>query len=191
MRIAFMGVTVVGLALGAGCSAAGDDADADGTVTPEEQASRDAEVSRIQERLGEPTCAATAADTTLDAATVTVRSNTATYDHPTCRDAFVVDLPTLKGGKPFAGGPVLGGPGSSSYNFFNCLPNVGFVYLYEKQGTNYVLVGQNAAFGVYGALGSCSALASVTVPRDGDYKAVVAGVQLFGPKLPVSAVRQD
>jgi hypothetical protein len=175
---------VVCLGCGSASDAPGDPSTS--SIAPEERAAIDGEVARVRQSLGEASCASTAADATLGGTNIVADSVTATYDHPTCRDGFVVDITGVKAGKAVLGGAFAGTAGTpSNLDFFSCFVRIGFTYLYEKRGSTYVLVGQNSAFGVNGALGICSSVASVTAPRDGDYKVVAAGRQLFGAKLPV------
>jgi hypothetical protein len=64
----------------------------------------------------------------------------------------------------------------------SCLFKWGYVSLYEKQGTTYVKVTESFVLSSFNfLLQSCSALATVTAPRDGDYEIVASSGQLFAP----------
>ena len=161
---------------------AGEAGSAEG-VDPEDGARIEREARRVQQALGEATCATTAADMTwADPYTGNrfIDSPNATYDHPTCRNAFIVDVPGVKASTQFSAGV----PGSAGANPF-CGFEFGYIGLYRKQGATYVKVTESFSLGVnfsFPQFGStCAALARVVAPADGDYKLVTsAGAFFFG-----------
>jgi hypothetical protein len=150
-----------------------------GTVsgpTPEEI---DAQVEKVRQSLGEATCATTPADHVMDPSMESyVQSPTSTYDHSTCRNAYVVDLKNAGAGHSV----------SASVYFqpsdpFTCLLNWSYIALYQAQGASYVKVGENIGrggwgWGLFG--GACSVNATLTTPAAGDYKVVVSAGNIFG-----------
>jgi len=166
---------------------------ADGTGAPgmpelsdAERAARDDEVASVKERLGEVSCATTPPDATLDVAVTGLMgaSSAAGYDHPTCRDAFVVDVTGGTGS-----GTLEVSTGGNLTNILACLLTVTVETAYEKQGDTYVKIGDAVGFGTIPPPGSsgwvCQAVAKVPVTGPGDYKVIAAAAQLFGPALPV------
>ena len=58
-----------------------------------DRAAAEEELAQVTAALGEPTCGSTAPDATMaNAVYGHVTSPTATYDHPTCRNAFVIEM---------------------------------------------------------------------------------------------------
>jgi hypothetical protein len=153
-------------------------------TAPTTQAAIDAQLSQVRQSLGEATCASTAADQVLDITqTSYVQSPTATYDHPSCRNGYVVDLPNAAAGHAL----------NASVNFqpadpFTCILNWSYIALYQKQAAGYVKVGENIGGGKWGLGrfgGACSAIGTLTTPAAGDYKVVVASGNLFGGRYAV------
>lgn len=149
-------------------------------ITESDRNAAEAEVGRLQQRLGEPTCGATPADVNnASGASGTHLSPDAAYDHPTCRDAFVVDAPGLKAGGRIDGTAYIQGP---TVEPIGCFFDVAFLYLYEKQGANYVLINQAGRFGQYlNDRGGprCGGVMTFPIVRNGDYKVVASSVRLF------------
>lgn len=178
----FLSFAAVVLSLG-GC---GSDAAPD--LPPEPRAgssSNEVELARIQAALGEPTCGTTAADAVLAVGDPAPSAHTqnGTYGHPDCTNGFVVDVPGARAGMRFRGGKAR----ATDYDAFRCLPNVGYLSLWQKQGTAYVRVAEQITLGTFTPSsgtdypGTCAAWASVTVPSDGDYRLVSSAAWLFGP----------
>jgi hypothetical protein len=164
-------------------TACGTHADTEGP--PREEMNE--ELGRVREALGEATCATTPADATMQQGSG-ADSVTAFYDHPTCRNAFIVDAPGIvtagvPGKLQFWAGVSLG-----ALEPFTCLFNYGGLTLFQKQGSSYVKVGENFVLGTFGVGrfgGMCSATGFVTVPGPGDYKVAAAAGTLFGGKYAV------
>jgi hypothetical protein len=144
----------------------------------------DAEFAKVTQSLGEATCATTAADHVMDPTLESyVDSPTATYDHTTCRNGYVVDLKNATAGHEV----------SASVHFqpsdpFSCLFVWSYVGLYQKQGASYVKVGENTGRGAWGwgaFGGACSAIGKITTPVAGDYKVVASAGNLFGGRYAV------
>jgi hypothetical protein len=182
--------SLVCLALVGACGAPDDKANESPEATPggHDDAEVQAEVGRISQQLGEASCATTTADVTRTDDNQ-AGSHGATYDHPTCRDAFVIDAPGLVAGDPLyfqASVPVTS---NVIVNFLQCGFEFSWFYVYEKQSTGYVLVSQNSNVGsIQGALPRTACVTSInlTVPRNGDYKIIAASRLLFGAKNDVS-----
>jgi hypothetical protein len=163
---------------------AGDATTSDSPSPPglgdDDRSAAEAEVARLQQQLGEATCASTAADVTLIGYGSPL-SPDATYDHPTCRDAFVVDAPGVPAGSRVQATTYIVAP-PGTLDPIGCFFDVGFVYLYEKRGATYTLINQAGAFGLVSAnrLGAiCGNVMTLPVPRAGDYKVVASSVRLF------------
>jgi hypothetical protein len=146
------------------------------TVVP---APVDAPLEKVRQSLGEATCASTPADHVFDPALEDyVQSPTNTYDHPTCRNGYVIDLQNAGAGHTLNGSMFV-----QPSDPFTCLFNWSYIALYQKQGTSYVKIGENIAGGGWGLGpfgGACSAIAKLTTPAAGDYKVVVSAGNLFG-----------
>jgi hypothetical protein len=167
--------------MGCGGNAGGDSAPGD-----EQLAARDNEVARVQEQIGEASCATTSADATLDASTAQY-ANTAmtTYDHTTCRNAYIVDVNNVPGSELVK---VAGG--ASNANLFACFFSITLETLYEKKNGTYVKIGDALAFGapvLEASSGSeCRTQAQIAAPEAGDYKVITDSFQFLGPQLTVS-----
>jgi hypothetical protein len=152
-------------------------------VDPEDGARIDAEAQRVRQALGEATCPTTAADVTWAnpfSGNQSIDSPSANYDHPTCRNAFIVDVPGVRASTQFSAGV----PGSAGVNPF-CGFEFAYIGLYRKQGATYVKVtesfnlGRVISFPQFGT--TCAAISTVVAPADGDYKLVTsAGAFFFG-----------
>ena len=138
--------------------------------------------------LGEATCGSTPADAVLDPNQgQTVSSPDGSYDHPTCRNGFVIDVPGVPAGRQFTGGPSL----MRWPDPFTCLLHWGYLSLWQEQPSGtYAKVAENTRLGVWGPMPRigyvCAARAGVQAPADGNYKLVSAGGVLFGPYASVS-----
>jgi hypothetical protein len=157
--------------------APGDDAEAF------DQAAREQELGRVSQGLGEATCGSTPADATLDPNLgQPVASPNGSYDHPTCRNGYLVDVPGVRAGRQFTGGPSL----VRWPDPFSCLFHWGYLGLWQKQANGgYAKISESTRLGVWGPVPMagyvCAARAGVQAPADGDYKLVSAGGVLFGP----------
>ena len=158
---------------GCGAAATGDEAPAPS------QDEIDAQVTVVQQALGEASCATTPPDYVFDPTMENyTQSPTDVYGHPTCQNGFVVELPGAKAGKQLYGQSWL-----TTWEPFTCALTYGYVALYKKQGTSYVSVGENFNLGTWGIQRfgpMCSMAGVITVPVDGDYKVVVSAGNLFG-----------
>jgi hypothetical protein len=147
-----------------------------------DRAAAEEELGRVSEALGEPSCGSTPADATLDPTTgQAVSSSGPNYDHPTCRNGFVVDVPGVHAGRALTGGaPPMRWPDP-----FTCLLNWGYLSLWQKQATGYVKISEGTSLGVWGPFPRvgyvCVARVSLQAPAAGDYKLVSASGVLFGP----------
>ena len=162
-----------------GCGDAGTTGD-NGEVA--DQAAREQELGRLSEALGEPSCGSTAPDATLNPNSgQSVFSADGNYDHPTCRNGFVVDIPGARAGRQLTGGP----PVMQWPDPFSCLFVWGYASLWQKQAAGYVKIAESSRLGVWGGLPQvgyvCAAPVSLRAPADGDYKLVTASGLLFGP----------
>jgi hypothetical protein len=162
------------------CACGAGEAGSTQGVDPEDRARIEGEAQRVQQALGEATCATTAADVTWTnpvSGKQSIDSPNANYDHPTCRNAFIVDVPGVRASTQFGAG-VPGGPANLFCGFV-----FAYIGLYQKQGASYVKVtesfnlGVNIAFPQFGT--ACTAISSVKAPADGDYKLVTSGGTFF------------
>jgi hypothetical protein len=169
---------------------------ADDSPTPAEPSAEDRalaaeELSQITQALGEPTCATTAADATLAASGTGLGiapSPNAAYDHSTCRNGFVVDLPGVAAGTTLT----VANPPVSGIDPLTCLFRYSYGSLYRKQGASYVKVSELTALGVLIPARFayvCNARATFPVPTAGDYKIVAASGALFGATDVVTVLR--
>ena len=179
------GVSALAWACGCGASGATDDAPATPELSDAERAELDAEVASMQQNLGEASCATTAADATFDFATATtnfVYSPAPNYDHPTCRDAYVVDIKNLAETRHIWAS----GEGPQNLDPFGCLFTITAATLYKKQGADYVKVGDASALGSYPWPGSsgwqCVSRVSFANQPPGDYKIAMSSAQFLGGK---------
>ena len=152
--------------------------DAHETLSDADLAAAHASVEQVAQALGEATCANTSADATLTPSsdTSSARSPDERYDHPTCRNGYVVDLVGYKAGSTVRAatswGPVSGLDG------LYCLFTWSYAGLWRKDGANYVKVTEGDAWGavINGKPSTfCSAQQTFTLPSDGDYKVVTGG----------------
>lgn len=153
-----------------------------------DRAAAQEELGRISQAFSEATCGSTAADAVLDPnVTQSISSVDGSYDHATCRNGYVIDVPGVRAGRQFTGGPPL----RRWPDPFTCLFNWGYLGLWQKQpdGT-YAKVAENSRLGTWAPVSQvgyvCSARVGVQAPADGDYKLVSAAGVLFGPYGEVS-----
>jgi hypothetical protein len=169
-------------ALATSCS--GAVADPTDEHSPEEVST---EVARVRQAIGETTCGTTAADTSIDASQIVQSPNT-TYDHATCRDAFIVDVKGAKANASVqAGGYVA--PVTDAFSALLCLFTWGYSSVWRVQGSSATKVFESFDFGTpigTGRFGgsACAAVGTFTIPSDGDYKLVASSAVLFGAKQP-------
>jgi hypothetical protein len=150
-----------------------------------DRAAMDGEVATLQQKLGEQTCAATQRDAVIDVAAggiLGVGSNDALYDHPTCRDAYIVDITHFT--EPHS--IWAQGEGPAGLDPFGCLFTFAAATLYRKDGANYVKVGEGSAVGTYPWPGSsgwqCSVKVDFGVQQPGEYRVAVGAAQFLGTK---------
>jgi hypothetical protein len=183
------GATLISTAIGAtACGAADDEGEQmqEFELSDAQLAARDEKVASSREALGEASCATTPADATLDGASFVQQSAISPlplYDHPTCRDAFVVDIPAVTAPRTLA---VYAGVGSST-NPIACLFSFTVATLFKKQGTEFVKVTDASGVGVIPWPGSsgytCVCKVDFGTLAPGDYKVAAASAQFLGPKL--------
>jgi hypothetical protein len=164
--------------------------DASSAPSDDELAVRDEAVAHVQEQIGEASCATTGADATLDAATpptppnfvAYVASKNTAYDHPTCRNSFIVDVTNVA-----ASTPLNATAGVASPDPFTCLFTVTLESLYENKNGTYVKVNDAVSFGTPINAGSagwdCRCETEITAPEAGEYKVVADAFQFLGPQL--------
>ena len=146
-------------------------------------------MAQVRQEIGETSCATTAADVTVDAANdwagAPIFSPNGAYDHPTCRNAFIVDINNVQ-----ASSAIYAGVGLSSSNFFECIFEVNLDSVYQKQGGTFVKLNDGGAFGTFEIAGSsgpyCLSRIETTLPQAGDYRVVVSSFQFLGAQLPVT-----
>jgi hypothetical protein len=163
------------------------------TGSPSDDPAVQKEVGRISQQLGESSCATTAADVVRPVDDPQTESMGATYDHPTCRDGFIIDAPGLLATQTIYMDAIVPITTNVLVNYLACYLSVSWLYVYEKQGSTYQLVSQGSVFGsIQGQLprSACHAAIDFKVPGDGDYKIVAAARQVFGAKLDVSVLIQ-
>ena len=157
---------------------------------PDDQASdraaAEGELGRVTQALGEATCGSTPADAVLDPNGQPAFSPNGGYDHPTCRNGFVVDAPGIRAGRQFVGGPSL----VRWPDPFTCLFQWGYLSLWLKQPTGaYTKVAESSRLGVWIPITRvgyvCDSRVGLQASADGDYKLVSAAGVLFGPYNPV------
>jgi hypothetical protein len=154
-------------------------------LSESERAAMNAEVGTLQQKLGEQTCATTPRDALIDVLAggiPGVGSSDALYDHPTCRDAFVVDIVNFT--EPHS--IWAQGEGPAGLDPFGCLFTFAAATLYRKDGANFVKVGEGSAFGTYPWPGSsgwqCSVKVDFGKQQPGEYKVAVGAAQFLGTK---------
>ena len=161
-------------------SGCGDPATAGDDAEGLDQAAREEELGRLSEALVEASCGSTAPDATL-VPNQSVFSADGNYDHPTCRNGFVVDIPGVHAGRQLTGGPLA----AVWPDPFTCLLVWGYASLWQKQAAGYVKVAESSRLGFWGPFPRvgyvCAAAVTLQAPADGDYKLVTAGGLLFGP----------
>lgn len=140
------------------------------------------EATRVAQALGEPGCGSVAPDDAFATGQTFLDSKGDTYGHPECKDGYVVDLPAQTAGMVYRGGTAL----VKWPDPFTCLLNWGYVALYQEQPDgSFVRIDEQIALGTWKTLplaGTvCGAASAVTVPSDGNYRAVISAGYLFGP----------
>src|SRR5687767_5243288 len=94
-----------------------------------DRAAAEEELGRVSEALGEASCGSTAPDATLSPIGFPYLSSPdGNYDHPTCRNGFVVDAPGARAGRQLNGGPLL----IPWPDPFTCLFIWGYASLWQK-----------------------------------------------------------
>jgi hypothetical protein len=170
-----------------GCGDAGTSGDG---AYGSDRAVAEEELARVSQALGEASCGSTAADATL-LPNQSLRSPDGSYDHPTCRNAFVVDVPGVIAGTQLWGGR----PPLVWLDPFTCLLVWGYSSLWQKQATGYVKISEGSRLGTWAPTPRtgfvCSAPVTLRAPADGDYKLVTAAGVLFGPNSLVEVAAQD
>src|SRR5262245_57677424 len=133
MRSHSVFVAVFGLVTGA-CSAAGPSR-TDAEPSPSDRSAAEAELGRVTQALGEPTCGTIAADDTLDypSGRVGAGAPDGNYGHPECKDGYVVDVTNVPAGAKFSGGAF----GPRWPDPFTCLLNWGYLSIWKKDGSGY------------------------------------------------------
>jgi hypothetical protein len=173
--------------LGAGLAACGSAEPAPPSGV--DRASAEEELAQVTAALGEPTCGSTAPDATLaNAVYGYVTSPNASYDHPTCRNAFVIEMNGLTAGKTVYGGPA----STPTLEPFSCVLHWVHGSLWKKDANGvYTKVIEDNRLGTFQAVWrtgfACSARVALPVVEDGDYKLVLSGGYLFGPYRVVDA----
>jgi hypothetical protein len=175
-------LVLIGVMAGApGCGASGSD---DATEAPVDQAAIDEGIAKVTAALGEATCATTAADAIGEYNRGGAMSPlAATYDHPTCRDAFVVDFPAVPAGGSFTAATNEG----SMFDPIGCLFSYAYISVWKKDPAGPTALGEAVGTGgwvpVFTRGGPfCNRSATVQAPAAGDYKVVASSGQLFGAK---------
>jgi hypothetical protein len=161
--------------------------------TPPDDAAFQAEVGRVTAELGEATCATTAPDLVKPVDDPQVESTGGAYDHPTCRDAFVIDAPGVLASQRIYMEAIVPVTPNVLVNVFGCYFHASWLYVYEKQGNAYNLLSQQFVTGsIQGQLplANCHAALTFDPPHDGDYRVIAAARQILGPKDDVSVLIQ-
>jgi hypothetical protein len=137
---------------------------------------------------GEATCGTTAADAVWppdppdDGQPDILRSPDAAYDKPSCRHAYVVDLPNTVAPKHI----VASTQAVSPANPIGCAASFAYLSLWKEQGSSFVKVSEVTRPGIL--YGFCIASASVDITTPGNYR-VVAAAAYAGQYYPVALSR--
>jgi hypothetical protein len=157
--------------------------------TEGDRAAAEEELAQVTAALGEPTCGSTVPDVTMaKAVNGHVASPNANYDHPTCRNAFIVEMNGLTAGETVYGGPT----SQSTLEPFSCLLHWAHGSLWKKQPNgDYTKVREDNRLGMFQIayrMGfACTVRVALPVAEDGDYKFVLSAGYLFGPYRVVDA----